>query len=221
MWNNCIASNKSVTLLHCRSSSRWHSCDSRLRSSHVTLYLLLLLLPVCVTLLLQQYRFLLRPSHGSFPCLLSSKCMWDVCWCPLLAAKRISQIIFLSIPPRFVSWPSRAIPSPYSQVSASLFKISQLFVRRGEWSLALGRKAPSGWMAKSEGGHRAASHISLKVVFLHCCKSYFSSLTSVFLHIHRTLATRLVSYIQNGEKFVGNFKSAHFKISVWTIRDVA
>ena len=41
------------------------------------LYLLLPLLPVCNPS--QEYGFLLRPSHENFPCLLSLKCMWDVC----------------------------------------------------------------------------------------------------------------------------------------------
>ena len=150
----------------------------------------LLLLPVCNPSS-REYGFLLRPSHENFPCLLSLKCMWDVCWFLRVDIPQFLLDLFLG---------RGAIPSPYSQVSASLFKISQLFVRRGEWSLALGRKAPSAWMAKSEGGHRAASHISLDfaVVFLHCCKSYFSSLTtSVSLHIHWALATRLISCIQN------------------------
>ena len=40
----------------------------------------------------------------------------------------------------------------------------------------------------------------IPVVFLHCCKPYFSSLTSVFLHIHWALATQLISSIQNVPK---------------------
>ena len=81
-----------------------------------------------VTLLLfgnQEYRFLLRQSHENFPCLLSLS-VYEMCTSGSFLVLDIPQFLldlFLGRP---------AIPSPYSQVSASLFKISQLFVRSGE-----------------------------------------------------------------------------------------
>ena len=123
-----------------------------------------------VTLLLRKSRvsFSSETIPWEFPMPSFDKCIWDVSYQLCTSGCKTNVQLFSQfLLDLFLG--RRVIPSPYSQVSASLFKISQLFVRRGEWSLALGRKAPSAWMAKSEGGHL-------------CCKPYFSRVAVVFLH---------------------------------------
>ena len=102
---------------------------------------------------------------------------WDVCE----LCKRNVQLWYPLIPPfppGFVSWPRGYSQSLFPSLRVSIQDFPA-FCAAGEWSLALGLRAPSGWMAWSEGGQRAASNISL-----HGSKPYFSWLTTSAISSH-------------------------------------
>ena len=107
--------------------SRWHSCESRLRSSQVPLLTHSMCNPSSSEIKsIVFFSESMGPSDENF-----SDLLWSMCVCKT-NVQLFSQVGYPQFHPFLLDLGRRAIPSPYSQVSASLFKISQLFVRCGE-----------------------------------------------------------------------------------------
>ena len=133
--HSCAASCETVALpaikvFHYWSTwSRWHSCESRLRSSQVPLLTLTHSMCNPSSSEIKSRVFFsesMGPADENF-----SDLLWSMCVCKT-NVQLFSQVGYPQFHPFLLDLGRRAIPSPYSQVSASLFKISQLFVRRRE-----------------------------------------------------------------------------------------
>ena len=120
--------------------------------------------------------------------------MWDVCWCPLLTAKRISQIGYPSIPPGFVSWPSSYSQSLFPSLRVSIQDFPAFCPAQ---RMKPGIRPQGSFSLNGQDWRRTRCckpyFSGVATVFLSCSKSHFSRSTSVFLHIHQAPATRLTS----------------------------
>ena len=112
---------------HWSTWSRWHSCESRLRSSQVPLLTHSMCNPSSSEIKsMVFFSESMGPADENF-----SDLLWSMCVCKT-NVQLFSQVGYPQFHPFLLDLGRRAIPSPYSQVSASLFKISQLFVQLRE-----------------------------------------------------------------------------------------